>query len=79
MPALVKTTHLHYADLDAGTGLTRDGLDSRHASVGVCRPDRQEEGLEVDNGCKSHKHDGRAVGSVSRMKQSIQRAKRMRY
>ena len=44
-----ETAHLHHADLDAGTGLTRDGLDHRHAAVGVFRPDRQEEGLKGDN------------------------------
>ena len=75
MPASVKTTHLHHADLDAGTGLTRDGLDNRRAAVGVLRPDRQEEGLGVGNGSISNKYDGRAVGSVRRMNQSIQRAK----
>ena len=41
-----KNTHLHYAELGAGAGLTRDGLGNSGTAVEVRRLDFQEEGLQ---------------------------------
>ena len=58
MPLLFgESTHLHHAQLGAGAGLTRDGLDDGRAAVRVVRHDLQEEGLEGGNGWKSNTHD----------------------
>ena len=40
-----KNTHLHYAELGAGAGLTRDGLGDSRAAVGVLGNHFHEEGL----------------------------------
>ena len=40
-----KNTHLHHAELDAGAGLTRDGLGNGRTAVDVRRHKFQEEGL----------------------------------
>lgn len=52
-----KNTHLHHADLDAGTGLARDGHAHRQAALGVFRHHLQEKVLEENNPGIPTEHD----------------------